>query len=185
MKSYEESAWEAAPEAAWRAAWDAELAAADPWISRELVLVGGLFAAHLVQPAWQGRVGPPAEGAGRRRWLGRVLEPAEVPQLKIALGLTDAARAFADGAATAALVLRDGVSLSLASGLWLRRARVMDRQRLEVVGAGPQRAAFTALGCFVEVIAYTPRVFVPVDQPKVLTAILGKWPVQTVLPAAA
>ena len=53
------------------------------------------------------------------------------------------------------------------------------------MGAGPQRTAFTALGCFVEIIAYTPRVFVPVDKPEVLTTILSKWPVQTVLPAAA
>jgi hypothetical protein len=41
------------------------------------------------------------------------------------------------------------------------------------------------MGCFVEIIAYTPRVFVPVDQPAVLTAILGRWPAQTILPAAA
>jgi hypothetical protein len=61
----------------------------------------------------------------------------------------------------------------------------MDRHRLEVVGAATQRAAFQALGCFVEIIAYTPRVFVPTDQPQVLTAVLAKWPVQTVLPAAA
>ena len=61
----------------------------------------------------------------------------------------------------------------------------MDRQRIEVVGAASDRAAFTALGCFVEIIAYTPRVFVPTDQPQVLTAILAKWPAQTILPRAA
>jgi hypothetical protein len=61
----------------------------------------------------------------------------------------------------------------------------MDRYRLEVVGAASQRASFTALGCFVEIIAYAPRVFVPVDRPEVLTAVLAKWPVQTVLPKAA
>ena len=36
-----------------------------------------------------------------------------------------------------------------------------------------------------EIIAYTARVFVPTDRPEVLTAVLAKWPVQTVLPAAA
>ena len=61
----------------------------------------------------------------------------------------------------------------------------MDRHRLEIVGAAAQRPAFTALGCFVEIIAYTPRVFVPTDQPQVLTAILQKWPAQSILPAAA
>ena len=75
--------------------------------------------------------------------------------------------------------------LCLAGGLWLRRAKVMDRYRIEVIGAASQRSAFTALGCFVEVIAYTARVFVPTDQPDVLTAVLAKCPVQTVLPKAA
>ena len=117
-----------------------------------------------------------------RRWLGRVLDPGQVPQLKVALGLTDTASAFGDGAATAPLVLQEGASLALAGGLWLRRAKVMDRYRIEVVGAASQRAVFTSLGCFVEIIAYTPRVFVPTDQPEVLTAVLAKWPVQTVLP---
>ena len=56
---------------------------------------------------------------------------------------------------------------------------------MEVVGAAAQRSSFTALGCFVEIIAYTPRVFVPVDQLDVLAAVLAKWPPQTVLPKAA
>jgi hypothetical protein len=89
-----------------------------------------------------------------------------------------------DGATTR-MVLQDGASVSLASGLWLRRARVMDRWRIEVVGAATQRDAFWRLGLFVEIIAYTPRVFVPTDQPAVLSAVLAKWPVQTVLSAAA
>jgi len=41
------------------------------------------------------------------------------------------------------------------------------------------------VGCFVEIIAFTPRVFVPVDQPKVLQAVLCRHPVQTVLDGAA
>ena len=61
----------------------------------------------------------------------------------------------------------------------------MDRARIEVVGAAANRPAFTALGCFVEIIAYTPRVFVPTEQPDVLSAILANWPVQTLLPTAA
>lgn len=185
LKGFEESAWEDAGEAAWRTAWDAEIAQADPWMSRDLVLVSGLLL-----PIWsslpdKGTSVRRLKAPDGRRWLGRVLDPGQVPQLKVALGLTDTASAFADGAATAPLVLEEGAALSLAGGLWLRRAKVMDRYRMEVVGAASQRSAFTALGCFVEIIAYTPRVFVPVDQPEVLTSVLAKWPVQTVLPAAA
>jgi hypothetical protein len=83
------------------------------------------------------------------------------------------------------MVLGENSSIALTGGFWLRRAKVMDRYRLEVVGAGSQRAMFQALGCFVEIINYTPRVFVPVDQPQVLSAVLAKWPAQTILPAAA
>jgi len=185
LKGFEESAWEPCEEAVWRAAWDAEIAQADPWISRELVLVTGLLL-----PIW-GSLPDKRTSVRRlkapdgRRWLGRVLDPAQVTPLKIALGLTDTASAVGDGEVASRLVLTDGASVALAGGLWLRRAKVMDRQRLEIVGAAAQRSAFTAMGCFVEIIAYTPRVFVPTDQPQVLTAILAKWPAQSILPAAA
>jgi hypothetical protein len=185
LKGFEESAWENAGEAAWRAAWEAEIAEADPWVSREMVLVSGLLLpiwSSLPDKATSVRRLKAPDG---RRWLGRVLDPAQVPQLKIALGLSDTASAVGDGTSAGRLVLQDGASVSLAGGLWLRRSRVMDRHRIEVVGAAANRAAFTALGCFVEIINYTPRVFVPTDKPEVLTAILAKWPAQTLLPAAA
>ncbi len=185
LKAFEESAWDGVDAATWRAAWDAELAEADPWVTRELVLVCGLLLpiwTHLPDKGTSVRRLKAPDG---RRWLGRLLDPGQVPGLKVALGLSDVAQAYGDPDQVARLILEDGSALCLAGGLWLRRARVMDRYRLEVVGAGAQRAAFTALGCFVEIIAYTPRVFVPVDQPAVLAAVLGKWPPQSVLPKAA
>lgn len=45
-----------------------------------------------------------------RRWLGRLLDPAQVTPLKIALGLTDTANAVGDGASAARLVLSEGAS---------------------------------------------------------------------------
>ena len=181
LKAYEESAWTVVDRDAWRAAWAAEIAGADPWRTRELTLATGLLL-----PVWAKL---PAKGAqvrrvkapDGRRWLGRVLDPQQVRQLKVALGLTDLAAAWADGAAAAQAVLQQGVQLGLAGGLWLRRARLMDRWRLEVVGAAPQRAAFAALGCFTEIIAYTPRVFAPVDQPAIVEAVLRRHPVEQVL----
>jgi protein-L-isoaspartate O-methyltransferase len=183
--AFAEGAWERAGRAAWREAWSKEIADTDPWRTRELVLATGLLL-----PIWS-RL--PARGAtvrrirapDGRRWLGRLLDPMQAAQLKAALGLTDAAAAFAaDPAATGSKVLGGGAELSLAGGLWLRRARVMDRWRLEVVGAGGQRAALQALGCFVEIIAYTPRLFVPSDRPDVLGAVLQRHPVQQVITAA-
>lgn len=185
LKAFEESAWEVVDEAAWEDAWRRELAASDPFTTREILLVTGLLL-----PVWTSL--PSRQASVRRikapdgrRWLGRVLDPGQVPALRIALGLSDVAQAVGDGRAAARMILQEGTALALSGGLWLRRARSMDRWRIEVVGAGAQRQAFIALGCFVEVIAYTPRVFVPTDRPQVLEAVLRRWPAQSLLPAAA
>ena len=183
-KAFEESAWEPASPQAWRQAWDREIAQADPWITRELALICGLLL-----PIWSSL---PHKGAAvrrlkapdGRRWLGRVIEAAHIPQLKVALGLTTLSAALSDGDKTAQMVLSEGVSLSLTGGMWLRRARVMDRWRLELVGGAGHRSTLLPLGCFVEIIAYAPRVFVPTDKPALLTAVLAKYPPQTVLPKA-
>lgn len=184
LRAFEESAWtDAAPET-WVAAWRAEVEGLDPWRTRELVLATGLVLpiwSHLPSRGAQVRRVKAPDG---RRWLGRVLEPLQVQALKVALGFTDAAAAYAaDPAGAAAAVLR-GAQLALSDGLWLRRARVMDRWRLEVVGGAGQRQALTALGCFVEIIAYAPRVFAPVDRADVLAALLRRHPVTQVLEGA-
>ncbi len=184
-KAFEESAWRPAPMSHWRRTWDEEVAGTDPWRRRELTLATGLLL-----PIW-GRL--PARGCSirrvrapdGRRWLGRVLDAVQARSLKASLGLTDIGSAWADGGRTAVTLLNSSVQLSLQGGLWLKRARVMDRWRVEVVGGRTDRDALVALGCFVEIIAFTPRVFVPVDQPKVLEAVLRRHPVQTVLNGAA
>jgi predicted RNA methylase len=184
LKAFEESAWEPVEEPVWRAAWAAEVAAADPWISREMALVTGLLL-----PVWSSLPGKQAtvrrlKAPDGRRWLGRVLDPGQVPALKVALGLTDTAQAVGEGGVARRMILDEGASLSLTTGLWLRRAKVMDHWRIEVVGAAAQRQAFVQLGCFVEIINYQPRVFVPTDQEAVLSAVLARWPAQTILAAA-
>jgi protein-L-isoaspartate O-methyltransferase len=184
-KAFGESAWKPAPIPDWRRIWDEEVAGTDPWRTRELTLATGLLL-----PIW-GRL--PARGCSvrrvrapdGRRWLGRVLDAVQARSLKASLGLTDIGSAWADGAWTAATLLDRSVQLSLEGGLWLRRARVMDRWRIEVVGGRTDRDALVALGCFVEIIAFTPRVFVPVDRPEVVEAVLRRHPVQTVLDGAA
>ena len=184
-KTFEESAWKPAEVSTWRRVWDQEVAGTDPWRTRELTLATGLLF-----PIW-GRL--PARGCSvrrvrapdGRRWLGRVLDQVQARTLKTSLGLTDVAEVWADGARTAATILDRNVQLSLEGGLWLKRSRVMDRWRIEVVGGRTDRDALVASGCFVEIIAYTPRVFVPVERPPVLEAVLRRHPVQTVLDGQA
>ncbi|MDI1326990.1 MAG: strawberry notch family protein [Brevundimonas sp.] len=184
-KTFEESAWKPAATDEWRRVWDEEVGGTDPWRTRELTLATGLLL-----PIW-GRL--PARGCSvrrvrapdGRRWLGRVLDEVQARSLKASLGLTDVGEAWSDGARTAATVLDRNVQLSLEGGLWLKRSRVMDRWRIEVVGGRTDRDALVALGCFVEIIAFTPRVFVPTDRSEVVEAVLRRHPVQTVLDGAA
>ena len=184
LETYQQSAWEVVDRAVWRATWDAEVAAADPFITREMCLATGLLLpiwSHLPQTSAQVRRVKAPDG---RRWLGRVLDSVEATQLKVALGLTDTASMVATEGVASDLILKDGASVSLPSGLWLRRARVMDGWRIEVVGGAPQRSAFQAVGCVVEIINYQPRVFVPTVGPA-LSRVLERWPAQSVLPKAA
>ena len=184
LAAYEESAWEPVELEVWRASWDAEVAAADPWWREEIYLVTGVLLpvwSHLpTSRAWVRRIKSP-DG---RRWLGRVLDPIDVGKLKTALGLSDMATTLQERGDVAGMILKEGVNISLTGGFWLRRARVMDSWRIEVVNGASQRSALQALGGFVEIINYQPRVFVPADG-DVLQQVLKRWPVQSISALAA
>ena len=184
VAEYNESAWEEVEPAVWRASWDAEVAAADPWWREEIALVTGILLpvwAHLPNKrAWVRRIKAP-DG---RRWLGRVLDPQDVAKLKAALGLTETAAALVAEADVAGMILKDRQSISLTEGLWLRRARVMDSWRIELVNGAKHSAEGQALGCFVEIINYQPRVFVP-PEGDALTKVLAHWPPQEITDLAA
>jgi len=69
-------------------------------------------------------------------------------------------------------------SLSLISGIQLRRSLVMGQPRLELIGVGASALAeFKAMGCFTEIIQWKTRLFVPTNSSDVLSAILEKYPV--------
>jgi hypothetical protein len=180
LTQFEDSAWEEALEPIWRATWDAEVAAADPWITRSLALVTGQLL-----PIWSKL--PSAKSYVRRlkapdgrRWLGRLIDPLQVPALKAALGLTDIASQLTDGDTVMKLILDDKAEIAIAGEMFLRRSRVMNEWRLEVVNGRMHMAELKLLGAYLEIIQHSPRLFVPVGDaaggPKALAAILKKWP---------
>lgn len=184
---FDESAWQEAPEPIWQATWDAEVAALSPWRTREFALVTGLLLPIWSKlPSQSARVRRLTAPDGRR-WLGRVLDIEELPRLRIELGLTDAAAAFSDPADLRKHVMDNGGEVQLSNGFWLRRVRVMDTPRLEVVGGRTAIHPLKLLGCFVEIIVHTPRVFVPLgDQADAIIAkIVAKWPVEAIHNQAA
>lgn len=175
-KTFNESAWTECPEPIWRAAWDAEVARTSPFVVRKLALVTGLLL-----PIWSKM--PKAYSYVRRlrapdgrSWLGRVIDVGDIPSLRIALGLTDVAQVASDGGEVFNIVLKRNSTVDLAGDMNLRRVRIMDRDRLEIVGGAAHHQDLKQLGAFVEIINWTTRVFVPTDKPEVLTRILAKWP---------
>lgn len=92
------------------------------------------------------RAGSSEAGEGARRpALARPrAEEVRVQKLEVALGLTDIAAVYGDGGRVAAIILDRNAAFGLSGGLWTKRARVMDRNRIEIVGGAAQRAALTS-----------------------------------------
>jgi len=177
---FQETAWTEAPYEVWLATWDAEVVNADPFDTRQIALVTGMLL-----PIWQklpsrGGYVRRLKAPDGRRWLGRTLDPLELPQLRVDLGLTDVATITSNGDDVLKMVLHDGTELELSGGFWLRRVRVMDSWRIEVVNGRARLQEFKLLGAFVEIIQHAPRVFV--SSPDALTRILAKWPASRIVP---
>jgi hypothetical protein len=180
--AYGESSWEAVDPAVWRATWDAEVLGLDPFHTRELNLITGvLLPVWKFMPQKRARVRRIKAPDGRQ-WLGRSLQDGELATLKAALGLTDIATEMAAGGVTEKLVLEQNAQVALTGGLWLRRVKIMDRQRIEVVGGATVRSDLMALGGQIEIINYTPRFFCPVAA-GVVDRLIAKYPVTKVLNA--
>ena len=176
LSQFEESAWEEALEPIWAAAWDAEFAKADPYITRSLALVTGqLLPIWSKLPATKAQVRRLKAPDGRR-WLGRLLDPLEIPGLKASLGLTDIASELNDGATVIKLIMDDNAEVAIDGEMFLRRTRVMNNWRLEVVNGREHMSELKLLGAYVDIINYTPRVFIRVEDDATLTKVLKKWP---------
>ena len=95
------------------------------------------------------------------RVIGRVISPAAISSLYRNLG-QDGVSSIGANEASARVV--DGRSvLQLADGLQLRRVRVMNDHRIELVGfTEGMRDRLRAMGLFSEIIAWKLRFFVPV-----------------------
>nr|WP_086490816.1 strawberry notch family protein [Novosphingobium panipatense] len=169
-----ESHWEEVDRALFAAAWWAELNDVPEFSDSTIHIVSGLLL-----PIWKRlpnestRVYRLQTDAGERI-IGRRVSPAW------------AANAVTTGTASltpeqAFSALMDGTAiLDLADGLQLRRARVMNAQRLELTGfTEAMRDRLRAYGLFSEIISWKLRFFVPVDGtgPVILAKLLDTFPV--------
>ena len=155
-----ESAWEDwSDDASFEADWAAAVAALPSHDCEEIAMVGGLLL-----PIWN-RLPNDAPWVRRvttdcgQTLLGRVVPLEALQTLGGALGdPTD------NPVAMAHAIMREGRTIALAEGARIRRRKIAGHWRCEIEDA--PRAMIPALkaaGCFVEIIAHTPRVFVPLD----------------------
>lgn len=177
VPDFEETTWKSCGQDAWRAAWEASITEEATFRTERVTLATGLLL-----PIWR-KIGNTHVSVRRikapdgRRWLGRRLEAAEIAKLRLELGL-----ASSDGFASAPgelgrMVLTRGATAVLGGGLTLRRALVMGAWRLELVGAEGHREALKQLGARIEIINYSPRLFLPVGDDEVMARVLRHHPV--------
>lgn len=181
LKLYEESNWEEVDAPTWEAAWADAHANLDPFVHRDLYMVTGIILPiwkHMPRKFIQVRRLRAPSG---QRWLGVTLDDVMATSLLKNLGQTMATNLPRTAAEVEPVLIKQNRILRLAQQLRLRRSKVMDRYRIEVDGNPLERSALLTLGCFAEIINHTGRVFVPVDRPDVLDAVLRRYPTQEVV----
>ena len=171
--AFEASNWRAAPETEWRAAWKTETAALPAFTQSRFWLAAGLLL-----PVWDRlpdtamRVRRLAADDGERL-IGRVLGTAELRQMRAAFGLSGGPALTPEEAHDEIMVR--GTSLDLANGWRLARRRHMGSERIEIEGPDDRDlTALKAIGCFVEIVSWRTRVFVPGTE--ILARLLERRP---------
>ena len=178
---FAESSWQVIDEKNWRLQWDVEISKLDPFVTKDLHLGTGLLL-----PIWKSlpdkhcyvkRLRAP-DG---RSWLGRTLSEGEAVKLRSHLGVEQQDGDLASPRKVRDIVMKNIGGIKLTQGLRLKRSTVMDKPRLEVCGNPEETRRLRDLGCFVEIINHSARVFVPVADEAVMAAILRSYPAQQVL----
>ncbi|PDS58821.1 MULTISPECIES: strawberry notch family protein [Rhizobium] len=174
LKSMQESHWQEADRDTFAAAWSRELADVHAFSDSTIHIVAGLLL-----PVWK-RLPNESTRVYRlqtddgERIIGRRVSPVWAANA----ASTGTTNLSADDAYAA---LIDGRTiLDLAEGLQLRRVRVMGANRIELSGfTEAMRDRLRAYGLFTEIISWSLRFFVPIDNtgPTVLGKLLDTYPV--------
>lgn len=171
VRQLEETSWEEADEKVFADAWEAEVAAVPEFSTSTMHIVSGLLL-----PIW--KLLPQDFCRVRRlqtddgeRIVGRVIAPDRLVGFCRNFGI-DQTTLVAPDQAWASLV--DGSSIvGLAGGMTLRRVRVMNDYRVELIGfTDGMRDWLRSVGLFSEMINWKLRFFVPVTDEG--AAILSK-----------
>lgn len=168
----ESSHWEPASDVEFEKAWSDEFKAIPEFTVSKITVVSGLLLpiwSHL--PTENMRVYR-LQTHDNERIIGRLVTQEQLVRVYGALGI-DSAIDMSLADVTQAVIDR-GATIHLAGGLSLRRSRVMNAQRMEIVGFQPsQLPSLKALGCYAEIISWKTRLFAPVGDDSVLGALIA------------
>jgi hypothetical protein len=170
------TAWRVADPETFAVAWEAEVAKLPAFRESTFHVVTGLLL-----PIWRQL---PNDGShvyrlqtdDGERVIGRQVSPAWVAAA-CATGVSLAPADALAGLTAGRMVLH------IADGLDLRRVKVMNAHRIELVGfTGAMRERLTAYGLFHEIIAWKLRMFVPTDAhgAEVLAKLMDRYPLQRI-----
>jgi hypothetical protein len=178
VRDYSASRWEPSQDTGFATFWQKEVDEVPPYATTEFHVITGLLL-----PIWD-RL--PAENMrvyrlqtdGGERVIGRLVDPEALGAVYTALGVDADHTLSADDVWAA--VMERSARIALAGGLTLRRSRVMDAERFEVMGFSHDAVdQLKALGLTSEIITWRLRLFIPTTGTgvAVLGALLDGHPV--------
>ena len=163
---FAETNWRPVDEGQFASLWAAEVAEAQATLRREILHL----ATGLLLPIWDKipddhvQVLRVADPAGQSL-LGREIPAVSLAELGRRLGLDLDPALPPDDIVAAVLKTGRPLKLDVSGDLELKRSLVNGSQRLELVGFEPARLPeYKARGCFIEIIRYQTRLFVPIDR---------------------
>lgn len=165
--------WKPATDADFERAWSKEVEETPDYSTSRLTLVSGLLL-----PIWD-RL--PSENmrvyrlqaACGERVIGRLVTQEQLAMVYAALGIDCTVDMSAEEVFEAIMERR--ATIHLAGGLSLRRSRVMEGERIEVLGfQSSDLSRLKAIGCYTEIITWKTRLFVPTNDVSTLEALLAQ-----------
>ena len=176
MTEFAKSNWEDTNDKRFEMLWSDEVEAVPEFSTSRLTLISGLLL-----PIWD-RL--PADNMriyrletdSKERAIGRLVTQQQLINVYSRLGLDCDIKLSALEVTKAVMEQRN--SLTLISGYQLRRSMVTGQPRLELTDVEASKLSdFKSMGCFTEMIQWKTRLFVPLNAPDILDAILVKHPV--------
>lgn len=176
MTELAKSNWEETNDKRFAQLWSDEVNAVPEFTTSKITLISGLLL-----PIWD-RL--PADNMRiyrletdtKERAIGRLVTQEQMINVYSRLGLDCDITLTTDEVIKTVMDRRS--SLTLISGIQLRRSLIMGQPRLELVGfEASSLTDFKAMGCFTEMIQWKTRLFVPLNAPDILDALLAKHPI--------